>query len=218
MTKLILIRHGQTEWNITGRYQGQSDVALSEEGIRQAELLAAHFPADHLDAVYTSDLQRAVDTARRVADRFDCQVQPDAELREINFGQWEGLTYDQIAAQWPDEIGNFFTRPDILQIPQGEGFVALQQRVVKRVRELAALHDDHTIALVAHGAILRTILAAALHMPLRYLWSLRQDNTAVNILRYEDGHCLVELMNSTAHLSGAVFSARDVQDAMRSER
>ena len=89
MTKIIFIRHGQTEWNITGRYQGQSDVPLSELGVEQAKKLAAAFPVQGLTAIYSSNLSRAMTTAQCVADRFGLTVQPRAELREINFGDWE---------------------------------------------------------------------------------------------------------------------------------
>lgn len=200
MTKLVLIRHGQTEWNIAGKYQGQSDVALSDKGIEQARLLAKNFPLEQLDAVYASDLTRAFVTAEQLAKRFGCVVQPEPSLREMNFGEWEGLTYKQIVAQWPEAMGTFFMRPDKLEIPGGEGFAVLQKRAVKCIEKIVAANAGKTVAVVAHGAILRTILTYALHMPLRYVWTIRQDNTAVNILRYEEENCLVELVNSTAHL------------------
>ncbi len=200
MTKVVLIRHGQTEWNIAGKYQGQSDVVLSDKGIEQARCLAQNFPLEQLDAVYASDLSRALVTAEQVARHFGCVVQPEPSLREMNFGEWEGLTYKQIAAQWPEAMGTFFQRPDMLEIPGGEGFAVLQERAVKCIEEIVASNVGKTVAVVAHGAILRTILTHVLHMPLRYVWTIRQDNTAVNILRYDEGNCMVELVNSTAHL------------------
>ncbi|MBQ1461902.1 MAG: histidine phosphatase family protein, partial [Selenomonas sp.] len=90
MTKVIFIRHGQTEWNVTGRYQGQSDVQLTAEGRRQAEQLAADFPVDTVDAVYASDLQRAMDTAETIAQKFGLSVQAEPAFREVSFGKWEG--------------------------------------------------------------------------------------------------------------------------------
>lgn len=202
MTKVIFIRHGQTEWNVNGRYQGQSDVQLTAEGVRQAQKLAADFPVEKIEAVYASDLQRAMVTAGIVADRFGLQVQPEPAFRELSFGKWEGLTYEQIVSQWKDAMENFLQHPDILEIPDGESFPAVQKRAMARLEELVRQHEGQTIAVVAHGAVLRTILAAALHMPLQYLWSIRQFNTAVNIVRYDiDANPTVELLNSTAHLA-----------------
>ena len=200
MTKIILVRHGETKWNLLGRYQGQTDIALSDKGLQQAQMLAKRFAFPEISAAYSSDLQRAYKTASCVADRFSLPVTEKAGLREMNFGEWEGLTYKQIAVQWPEAMGTFFQRPDMLEIPGGEGFAVLQERAVKCIEEIVASNVGKTVAVVAHGAILRTILTHVLHMPLRYVWTIRQDNTAVNILRYDEGNCMVELVNSTAHL------------------
>ena len=205
MTKVIFIRHGQTEWNVTGRYQGQSDVKLTEEGRKQAEKLADNFPVAKVDAIYASDLCRAMVTAETIAKKFGLKVQAEPAFRELSFGDWEGLTYQQIVDKWEEAMANFLQHPDILEIPGGESFPAVQQRAMKRLNELIEKHDGQTIVVVAHGAVLRTMLTAALHMPLQYLWSIRQFNTAVNIVRYDaDANPTVELLNSTAHLGNEV--------------
>ncbi|MCI6612262.1 histidine phosphatase family protein [Mitsuokella jalaludinii] len=203
MTKIIFVRHGQTEWNVLGRYQGQTDIALSPLGIEQAEKLAAHFPVDKVEAVYSSDLVRAMTTARCVADLFGLTVEPRPELRELNFGDWEGLTYDEIVAKWPDALNNFFQHPDVLEIPHGESFPKLRERALDAVEKIVACHPNQTVAVFAHGAILRTILTAALHMDLKYVWTIRQFNTAVNIVTYTEHGTTVELLNGTGHLKYA---------------
>jgi len=205
LTKVIFIRHGQTEWNVTGRYQGQSDVKLTEEGKKQAEKLADNFPVAKVDAIYASDLCRAMVTAETIAKKFGLKVQAEPAFRELSFGDWEGLTYQQIVENWEEAMANFLQHPDIMEIPGGESFPAVQQRAMKRLNELIEKHDGQTIVVVAHGAVLRTMLTAALHMPLQYLWSIRQFNTAVNIVRYDaDANPTVELLNSTAHLGNEV--------------
>lgn len=203
MTKIIFVRHGQTEWNVLGRYQGQTDIALSPLGIEQAEKLAAHFPVDKVEAVYSSDLVRAMMTACCVADRFGLTVEARPELRELNFGDWEGLTYDEIVAKWPDALNNFFQHPDVLEIPHGESFPKLRERALDAVEKIVACHPEQTVAVFAHGAILRTILTAALHMDLKYVWTIRQFNTAVNIVTYTEHDTTVELLNGTGHLKYA---------------
>ena len=201
MVKVVFVRHGQTEWNVSGRYQGQSDVALSAAGIEQAAKLAANFPVEHIDAIYASDLIRARVTAETVAKRVGLGVNLEPAFRELSFGDWEGLTYEQIVASSPDAMENFLAHPDILDIPHGESFPEVQQRAMSRLQELIQKHEGQTIMVAAHGAVLRTMLTAALHMPLQYLWSIRQFNTAVNIVRYDaEGNPTVELLNSTAHL------------------
>ncbi len=205
MTKIILVRHGETEWNKLGKYQGQSDIALSEKGRLQARALAKDFPAASVQAVYSSDLERAKETASIVGRSFSCKVQVDPRLREFNFGDWEGLSYTEIVAKWPTAMKNFFQHPDILEVPNGETFQQAQSRAMEALREIVAQHAGDTVLVAAHGAVNRTILAAVLHMPLRYIWSMRQDNTAVNILRYEEGAYMLELLNSTAHLHSSAI-------------
>ena len=200
MMRLILVRHGQTEWNANGRYQGQSNVALSELGRRQAECLAACFPAQGLDAIYSSDLDRARETAECVGRKFGVPVQPEPAFRELSFGDWEGLTYQEISTRWPEEANKLFTAPDELKIPNGETFQDLQKRALAKIDALCKEHADKNVAVFAHGAINKTILSGLMHIPLHYLWSIRQDNTAVNILRLDDGYVTVELINGTFHL------------------
>ena len=204
--RLILVRHGQTEWNAGGRYQGQSNVALSDTGRKQARFLAERFPVRQLDAIYTSDLDRAKETAECVGKRLGLTVCPEKAFRELSFGDWEGLTYQEISSRWPEEAEKLFTAPDELVIPHGETFRDLQKRALDKIYSLYEKHIDQTVAVFAHGAINKTILAGLLHIPLHYLWSLRQDNTAVNILRLDDGYVMVELINSTSHLGEDMIS------------
>lgn len=200
MMKLILVRHGQTEWNLLGKYQGQSDIALSEKGRMQAELLAKNFPVDHVDIVYASDLKRAFETGEKIAQRFGCPIIPEKGLREFYFGEWEGHTYKEIVANWPEEASNFFGAPEKLQTPGGETFSILQERAMKTITRIREINEGKTVVAAAHGAIIKTILASLMHIPLHYLWAIRQDNTAVDILRFDDDYVSVELINSTEHL------------------
>jgi len=200
MAKMYLIRHGQTEWNLLGRYQGWSDVSLSDIGRQQAEYLATNFPAEKLAAVYSSDLNRAAETARAVAEKLGCPLQLEKAFRELDFGKWEGLTYNEIAKDWPEEVNNLFVNPEKLQTPEGESFQDVEKRAIKRIKELCEKHKDESFAVVAHGAINRTILCSMMHIPLHYLWSIRQDNTAVSVVSIQDGYYSFDLLNSTAHL------------------
>ena len=197
---LILVRHGETAWNVSGKYQGQTDVPLSAAGLKQAQILAAYFPVAKVDAIYASDLKRAMVTAEYLGKKFGLTVRPEKAFRELNFGDWEGLTYEEITAKWPEAMDNFLAHPDKLVIPNGESFAMLQDRAMAKVREMIALHPEQNVVLVAHGAVLRTVLAAALDIPLANVWRLRQYNTAISLIRYTDTMPLVEVMNSTAHL------------------
>ena len=201
MTELIIIRHGETEWNQTGRFQGHSDVPLSEKGRAQAEALAQNLIIDHVDAIYASDLIRAMETAAPLARRFGVDVIPDTALRELNFGTWEGRNFSDINAECPDAMKHFYSDPEKANIPNGEPFPVFQKRVAGGVSEIVRAQQGKRVVIVSHGASIRILLADILAMPIRSIWHVSQLNTAVNKIRFEDdGFAIVTLMNDTSHL------------------
>ena len=201
MTEIIIIRHGETEWNKTGRFQGHSDVPLSEEGRAQAEALGRNLVLDHADAIYASDLTRAIETATPLAKRFGLTVMPDPLLRELNFGAWEGRNFQDVNAESPDAMKRFYSDPERVDIPNSEPFPDFQKRVAGRVREIVLEQRGKRIIIVSHGASIRILLADILFMPIRSIWHVSQFNTAVNKIRFEDdGFAVVTLMNDTSHL------------------
>ena len=203
MVEIILIRHGLTLWNRDARIQGISDVELAPEGLRQAELLAKNFPFDKVDAVYSSDLSRAKNTAQFVADKFNLTVQTTAALREVDFGIWEGKYFSDLEKYEADKLKIFHTKPDELKLDGAETFQQAQARAMNGIKKIAALHEggESRVVCVAHGSINRLILAAILEIPRNNIWRLTQFNTAINILRVDDGNFTVQLINGTAHLT-----------------
>lgn len=200
MTKIILVRHGQTTWNVEMKYQGQTDIHLTEKGIMQAQMVADRLANEPVSAIYSSDLSRAFFTAGAIAAKHNLQVIAVPELREINFGEWEGLTYTNINSGWPKTMSKLFTSPEDVKIPGGESFPELKERASKALDRIVANHADETIVVVSHGGTIRTLLCAALNINLNYVWNIKQDNTAVSILEYYDNRIMVSLINDTCHL------------------
>lgn len=209
MTKVILVRHGQTLWNLAMKYQGHCDVALTEKGIEQAELAALRLADEPIAAVYASDLCRALKTAECIAREHDLPVTTITELREINFGEWEGFTFKglnerlklEYNSEWSEAMAKIFTHPDEAQIPGGETFRQVKERATKALESLVAKHPNQTIVVVSHGGTIRTLLCTVLQIHLNYLWKIKQDNTAINILEYYDGEVMVSLVNDVHHLA-----------------
>lgn len=200
MTKIFLIRHGETEWNKIGKLQGSSDIKLLPEGIQQAHLLAEHAPFHNVDAIYSSDLERAVKTAEILAAKFNLPVIKERGLRETSFGEWEGRFLSDLAKENPKGFEKFFTRPDKVQPPNGETFLQSQARIMNALDEIIADNDGKSVIVVSHGAAIRLILCAALVIPIRKMWAIGQYNMALNVLIFAEGNFSVELMNSTMHL------------------
>ena len=200
MTRLIVVRHGQTVWNLERKYQGHSDIALTDKGLEQARAVAARLAEEPVHAVYASDLSRAFKTAECIAGAHGLTVKLVPELREIKFGEWEGLTYEQITERWPGLLGKLWTTPDELEIPGGETFRQLKERSTAAIGHIVAGHPGQTVAVVAHGGTIGTILCAMLDIHLNHVWRIRQDNTAVNIIDFYEGRPTITLLNCVRHL------------------
>lgn len=207
MTRVYLIRHGETEWNSLRRYQGHSDIQLNSKGLEQAKLLSKCLASMSIQAVYSSDLSRAAETARIVAGPHGLQVQVDPMFRELHFGHWEGKTFEEINAGYPSEIILWQQNPGSLLVPGGESFPILQKRAYDRLLQLIDDHPEQDFALVAHGGTIRSLLCAILGVDLNRAWQFRQDNTALNTIDFYDGKGIIMGINDTHHLSQTVFPA-----------
>jgi alpha-ribazole phosphatase len=202
MTKIFLIRHGQTEWNNGGRYQGHSDIPLSEEGKVQAKKLSLFLnnTGIHLQAVYASDLSRAQETAEIIAAPHQVKVENHPGFREINFGVWEGLNFKEIKNQYPDLAQRWLTSPEELTIPQGESFKCVQKRAKLALDEITQFHQGQNIAIVSHGGTLRALICELMEIPLQKMWHFKLDNTALSSFDIHENIAILSLFNSTYHL------------------
>lgn len=183
-TRVLLIRHGETDWNRQTRLQGHTDVPLNAQGRVQAERLRLAFDGETLDAVYTSDLQRALHTARAVAEATGAPLVAETGLRERGFGCFEGLRFDEIAARWPEQARRWRTRDPAFGPEGGETLQAFYDRSLAAAERLAAAHPGGSIALVAHGGVLDTLYRAATRLALEAPRSWRSGNAAINRLLY----------------------------------
>lgn len=194
------MRHGQTSWNQEGKYQGHSDISLNERGIKQGNLVAKRLANEKISAIYSSDLLRAQQTAEAIAEYHGLSVITKPEFREINFGIWEGLTYQEIMEDWSEILTAMYSKPGEIGPPQGESFQVVKQRVTRSLQECIAEHQEQTIVLVSHGGTMRVLLCAALGIGLDKMWSMRQDSSAINIIEYIDNRAVVSLVNDTWHV------------------
>jgi len=194
---LLLIRHGQTNWNLEQRFQGQSDIPLNETGRKQAQALAEQLAAEPFDAVYSSDLQRATETADIIRKSG---FQPDARLREVNFGDWEGLTYDEIKSKHPDTLAAW--ESDIFKNapPHGETLEGLAIRVQSMLDELREKHDDQTVLIVAHGGVLQTLICLALKLPPTMYWQFHLSTASLSEVAFYPAGAILNSLNDTSHL------------------
>ncbi len=205
MTRILLSRHGETEWNAVRRVQGWTDIPLSTRGQAQAEALASRLSRIPLAAVYSSDLSRAAQTAAPAAARHGLTVQATPELREKGFGDWEGLTQADLERDYPDLWHRYHVaRDQNVLVPGGETFSQVQARMAAVLSRVLAAHPgpEETVLLVGHGGSGRMLVLEALQVGLPMLPRLHLDNASLSRLDFHDGDSRVILLNDTGHLEG----------------
>lgn len=191
-TRIVAIRHGETAWNIASRIQGHTDIPLNGTGLWQAERVAQSLLDEPLQAVYSSDLQRARATAEAIARAQNLTVTLAEGLRERHFGQLEGLTRAEIATQWPEQASRWHARDPHYGPDGGETLQAFYDRCVHTLAQLARRHAGGAIAVVAHGGVLDCFYRAAQGVPLHAPRSWKVSNATINRLHYgADGFSLV---------------------------
>ncbi len=203
MTRIVLVRHGQTAWNRESRFRGQADVELNELGLKQAQAtgryLAARWP---VAAVYASRMGRAMRTAEAIARAQGLTAQPLEGLLDIDFGEWQGLSPDEVAQRYPDLYRAWLEAPHTVRVPGGEGLDDVRSRVVAGLEEVIARHEGEAVVLVSHTVVNRVLLCAVLGLGNDHFWRLGQETCAVNVFDAENGTFTVILLNDTCHLQG----------------
>ena len=207
-TRVVLIRHGETTWNRATRIQGHTDIPLSELGLAQARRLAEALVDEPLAAIYSSDLSRARQTAEALAGAQRLSVQIDPGLRERAFGAFEGLSWEQIAQDHPEDSARWRRREPDFQVGGGESLVTFSARCLAAARRAVAAHPGQSIALVAHGGVLDCLYRAATRTALDAPRSWQLGNATINrLLATPEGFTLVG-WNDDRHLAG--LSADDI--------
>lgn len=207
MTKLLLVRHGETAWNLEGRYQGQSDVALNEVGREQATSIGRRLAREPMDVAYASDLQRAWRTAQAIMEARGAEapavpLHADQRLRELRFGDWEGLTREEIAGRFPDSLAAWQTDPLRTQLPNGERVQAAAERIQAFLQERVAQHPDETVLVVAHGGVLQLMCCLFLDGNLALRRRFRFSNASLSIVNMSGEAAYIHLLNDTNHVPG----------------
>jgi phosphoserine phosphatase len=199
MIRLILVRHGQTDWNVQRRYQGHTDTRLNTVGKRQAEQIAARLVNIDIDTIYASDLQRAWETATTIAKKLALSPIPEPRLREMKFGVIEGLTFDEAQARYPEMIATWLA--DRNQPPtNGETLAAFSERIYPILDHLRHNHDGETVLLVAHGGPLLEIIRTLLRMPPTGRWYFKLNNASITQITLHDDTPVLQHLNDICHL------------------
>lgn len=213
VTEILIIRHGETDWNAEKRLQGHLDVALSAEGERQAAALGQALLNESIDVIISSDLQRAMQTAQAIAGPRNMPVEVDPDLRERCYGAFEGLLYSDIGEHYPEAHAAWHARDIDARFPMGvnraETLREFSQRTVDAITRIATVHPDKKIVIVAHGGVLECIYRAAKGVDLASPRDFDIFNASINRMTWDGATMRIIQWSDVAHLTSPVLDEID---------
>ena len=200
MGRLFIVRHGETEWNDEGRVQGHSDVGLSEGGRQQSRAVARRLAYALINVAYSSDLRRAIETARIVLGERGVPLHTTPQLREYHKGVFEGLTAEDTKARYPELYDASPVKDLDFAPPGGESTRQVSARLAAFVADLKKRHQDETLLVVGHGGSLRAAIVALLDLPLEANWRFVMANCSISVIDTYPDNAVLNLYNDTSHL------------------
>ncbi|MGX4598295.1 histidine phosphatase family protein [Faecalimicrobium sp. JNUCC 81] len=197
MTKLILVRHALTNDNQDSRLSGHIDSMVSEEGKKQIKKLTNYLKNVHIDKIYTTTSKRTKDTVYELSNLKYINIIEKENLKEINFGDFEGMTFDEIKSKYPEEFQKIINEGYNYKYPNGESLIMTYGRVAKEVDEIILNNKDKTVLICSHGGTIRNIITHLISSSYEYHWNFRIDNASISILEVENGFAVINTMNNT---------------------
>lgn len=202
MTRIIVVRHGQTAWNEGQgeRFRGRAEVELDDKGIKQARATVARLAQWEAAAIYSSPLKRALSTANILAEPLKLQVQPMEGLIDIDYGRWQGLSLKEAAEDDSKLYELWLKSPHLVTFPQGENLEKVQKRVVSAVESLVPQHPGQSIVLVSHKVVCKVLFCSLLGLDTSHFWELQQDPCTINLVEVDDNAVAIVSLNDNCHL------------------
>ncbi|MFC2072110.1 histidine phosphatase family protein [Chloroflexota bacterium] len=199
MTEIILVRHGETEWNVAEIFRGRIDVELNETGIKQAELLAEYLSNIKIEAIHSSPLKRALRTAEVIASHHKLEVEITPGLIDLDFGQWQGLPNQEVKDKYKELYAEWISSPDQVKIPSAESLENVRARALGVVDEVIARYED-TVILVSHRVVNKVLICALLGLDNSHFWNIRQDTCGITTFTYENERFILTKHNDISYL------------------
>ncbi len=203
MTTLILIRHGYVEGISPERFRGLTELHLTEIGLKQASATRDRIVESwKLEAIYSSPLVRCLKTGQIIGEPMGLRPVVISELRDIDYGDWQGRLFAEVEAQWPDLMRTWRTAPQKARIPGAETLEAVHKRVTRWLESILVTTKDRTVAIIGHDSVNRVLLLHVLGLPLERYWHLRQSPCCINVIECNENGFYLEAVNETFHLRG----------------
>ncbi|MFR5470503.1 MAG: histidine phosphatase family protein [Romboutsia timonensis] len=200
MVKLILVRHALTVDNQKSRLSGHIDSSISEEGKEQIDKITNYLKDFDIDKIYTTTSSRTKDTVKKLSELKSIEIIEKESLKEISFGDFEGLTFDEIKDKYPKEFQDMIEKGYEYKYPNGESLIDSYNRVCIELDNIISNNDDRTILICSHGGTIRNIITYLISNSYKYHWNFKIDNGSVTILEIQDGFTVITAMNNTSFI------------------
>ena len=200
MVKLILVRHALTVDNRKSRLSGHIDSSISEEGKEQIDKITNYLKDFDIDKIYTTTSSRTKDTVKKLSELKSIEIIEKESLKEISFGDFEGLTFDEIKDKYPKEFQDMIEKGYEYKYPNGESLIDSYNRVCIELDNIISNNDDRTILICSHGGTIRNIITYLISNSYKYHWNFKIDNGSVTILEVQDGFTVITAMNNTSFI------------------
>jgi broad specificity phosphatase PhoE len=200
MPEIILVRHGETEYNAKETFRGRADVSLNETGLKQAQLLADYLADEKIDVVYASPLKRAVTTAEAIASPHRLEVNVVANLNDIDCGQWQGLTLKEVQDKYEEIYQDWLDTPEQVRLPGGETLEDVENRVLPFVQDAVMRCGEGKIVLVSHRVVNKVLICALLRLDNSSFWSFKMDTGAISRFTFNGNRVVLLSHNDTSYL------------------
>jgi broad specificity phosphatase PhoE len=197
--EIILVRHGETDWNASEIFRGQADVALNDVGVEQAKRLGEHLSGEKIDIIYSSPLRRAVKTAEAIARPQSLDVNIVPSLNDIDCGRWQGLSLAEVRERYPDVYQDWLDTPEQMRIPGGESLGDVSRRVMPFLEDAVTRRGEGRMVLVSHRVVSKVLICALLGLDNSHFWNIRLDTGALTSFAYEGGRFILTRHNDTSH-------------------
>ena len=203
MTEIILVRHGETDWNASEIFRGRADVGLNETGQKQAEALGAYLSREKIEFIYSSPLKRAVDTAEAIARYQALEVNTIENLIDFHFGDWQGLSLRDVSERYPELYRDWKDTPEQVRIPGGESLADVRNRALPFVEDAIMRCGEGRVVFVSHRIVNKVLVCALLGMELSHFWNIRIDLGGLTRFSCGDGRLVLTRHNDTSYLEAA---------------
>ena len=200
MTKVYVVRHGQTAWNLEEVFRGRMDIPLDETGKKEVHLAGEALKDEILHAIYSSPLSRSMETAENIAKFQNIEVKPLEAIIDISYGEWEGVSLAEVQKKYQDLYDLWLKAPHNVTFPNGESLEQVRVRTQNAIENLLEKHENENIALVAHRVPNKVISCAFLGIDNSHFWRIQQDTASTNLFIYKEGQWIISYLNDTSYL------------------